>query len=107
MVDPQHFYLFAMCEEREYRILARRSGDDFEVLDQTKKGYRIGKWHQVRMALDGPRLAVYIDGEKELEATDKAFQQGTIALYCWGSPSARFRKLTLKPKPGAETVRNE
>ena len=52
----------------------------------------------VRVVQDGPKLTVYIDGEKDLEAEDATFPKGTIALYSWGSTGVRFRNIILKPK---------
>ncbi len=50
----------------------------------------------MRIVLRGPKIAVYLDGEKNLEATDETFGKGTFALYAWGCAGARFRAVRWK-----------
>jgi hypothetical protein len=54
-------------------------------------GYEPNRWYELRVVLEGPRITVYVDGEKNLEATDDAFARGKFALYSWGCAGAKFR----------------
>ncbi|MGD8240167.1 MAG: DUF1080 domain-containing protein, partial [Armatimonadota bacterium] len=56
-------------------------------------GYQANRWYSLRIVLAGPRITVYLDGEKDLEATDDTLGKGTFALYSWGSTGAKFRSV--------------
>ena len=91
--DPQRHYLFSMDKQRAFRILARKSGDAYEVLAQNAKGYRANRWYEVRIVLQGAKISVYVDGELDLEVVDETFPKGAFALYSWGSTGAKFRNV--------------
>ncbi len=98
MQDPERYYLFAMDRQRGFRTLTCKDGDSYRLLDSSEKDYRPFRWYRVSVVLDGPKIAVFIDGEKELEATDTTFRTGTFALYTWGSEGARFRNVVWTPR---------
>ena len=58
---------------------------------------RAGRWYHYALQWEHRRnllfYDVYIDGEKDLEATDTTFDTGTFALYAWGSAGAKFRNV--------------
>ena len=91
--DPEHYYLWFMDSERGFRALAVKDGPEFRVLSANGIGFKSGQNYQVRLLMDGPCLAVYVDGTKEFEVEDRRFARGTVALYCWGNSGARFRNL--------------
>jgi len=95
--DPQHHYLWAMDRQRGFHILACKDGETYRVLARNARRYARGKWHQVRVVLDGPKITVYLDGEKDLEAVDETFARGTFALYAWGCAGAKFRSVRWAP----------
>ncbi len=88
---PDRHYLWAMDEQRRFHILALKDGDTYRILASRKAGYARGRWHKLRVVLDGPKIAVYLDGNKDLEATDATLRKGTFALYAWGCAGAKFR----------------
>lgn len=92
---PDKLYLFGMDAQRKFQILAVRNGDDYRVLAKNTLGYTPGRWHKVRLEARGEKLAVYVDGQKTLEATDKTFASGSIALYSWGNSGSYYRALKL------------
>jgi len=57
-----------------------------------------GQWYEVRVALDGTRITVQVDGEKDLEAEDARFTAGTLAFYAWGNSGVNFRNVMFKAK---------
>ena len=96
--DREHHYLLALDKQRAFRVLARKNGDDYQVLAQNDKGYVSNRWYEVKVVLDGAKLTVTIDGEREFEVEDDTFGTGTFALYSWGSTGARFRNVKWKAK---------
>jgi len=93
--DREHYYLWAMDEERRFHILACKNGADYRLLASNQKGYARNRWYKLRITLTGPKITVYLDGEKDLEATDETFKSGTFALHAWGCAGAKFRNVRL------------
>ncbi|MBN2448856.1 MAG: PQQ-binding-like beta-propeller repeat protein, partial [Lentisphaeria bacterium] len=77
-------YLWSMDAQRSFHVLGRRRDGAFEVLARNGAAYEPKRWYEIRVVLDGPRLSVYVDGTKDLEAVDDSFATGAIALYAWG-----------------------
>ena len=94
--DRERYYLWAMDAQRRFHVLACKDGSSYRILAHKARGYTPGHWYQVRIVLRGPKIAVYLDGEKNLEATDETFGKGTFALYAWGCAGARFRAVRWK-----------
>lgn len=64
------------------RLLERIEGDKTVVLDkQDGPGYESGRWYNVQVVADGENLAVYLNGELILQATDRSLRQGKIGVY--------------------------
>ncbi|MFQ5808337.1 MAG: chitobiase/beta-hexosaminidase C-terminal domain-containing protein, partial [Armatimonadota bacterium] len=89
----ERHYVWAMDAQRRYHRLACKDGDSFRVLARNEEGYERNRWYSLRVVLAGPRITVYLDGEKDLEATDHTLGKGTFALYSWGSTGAKFRNV--------------
>jgi len=86
-------YLWAMDKQRGFHVLARRGGGRYRVLAVGKAGYERNRWYELRVTLAGPKIAVCLDGRKDLEADDAALTDGTFALYAWGCAGAKFRSI--------------
>ncbi|MEX1039716.1 MAG: family 16 glycoside hydrolase [Pirellulaceae bacterium] len=95
--DESHHYLWAADMQRKFRILARKNGDDYQVLAKNGLGYRRNHWHHVKIEMAGSKLTVWVDGEKDFEVEDEAFAQGTLALHSWGTQGVRFRGVRVAP----------
>ena len=95
---PDRCYLWAMDRQRGFHILAVKQGSAYRTLAQNTASYEKNRWYSVRVVLDGATITVYVDGQKDLEAADKAFAHGTIALYAWGCAGAQFRNVRFTPR---------
>jgi len=95
--DPEHYYLFAMDQERGFHVLACKQGETYRVLASNANRYDSGRWYHVRITLEGSNIAVYLDGKKDLEAVDGALAEGSLALYAWGCAGAKFRHIAWEP----------
>lgn len=96
--DKDHYYLWAMDKQRNYHVLALKNGEEYKTLASSRKGYEVGRWRRLRIALSGSRITVYLDEEKDLEAEDGTYLRGAPALYSWGSSGAMFKNVMWKPR---------
>lgn len=99
--DTGHFYVWYM-DGRPFHRLAVRDGDQYRVLAVNERGYTQGAWHQLKIVLDGGRIAIWFDGEKDFEVTDNAVSGGTYGMYAWGCAGAKFRNMTWTPAAAEE-----
>jgi hypothetical protein len=98
LTDVEHYYLWAMDSERGFRALAVKDGGRYALLAANAQGYVPGKWYGVRIVLEGPRLTVHVDGEKDLEAEDARLAAGTVAFYAWGNAGVKFRNALFQAR---------
>jgi len=96
---PDKYYLWYMDGQRRYRTLAVRNDASYAALESNRRGFEMRRWYAVRIVMEGPRIAVYVDGVKEFETRDNRHRRGTIALYCWGNSGAMFRDVRFVAKP--------
>ncbi len=98
--DAQRHYLWAMDSQRRQRVLACCNGKKYTALATNTAGYEKGRWYNVRIVLAGTKITVFVDGQKDLEATDATFSAGTIALHAWGNTGSSFRGIRWNPAAG-------
>ena len=94
---PEHYYVWSMDRQRSFHILGKKQGDAYETLAKNTATYEKNRWYEVRVVLRGPKVTVYVDGVKDLEAVDTTFAEGAIALYSWGCAGAKFRNVRWTP----------
>ena len=82
--------------QRRFRALARRDGDDYEVLALDRKAYTAGAWMTVEVRLEGSSIRVDIDGQEVFQVRDERYQNGTLALHSWGSTGPEFRAIAFE-----------
>jgi outer membrane protein assembly factor BamB len=95
---PENYYVWSMDRQRSFHILGKKQGDGYATLAKNTATYEKNRWYEVRVVLDGPKVTVYVDGVKDLEAVDETFSDGTIGLYSWGCAGAKFRNVRWAPK---------
>lgn len=90
---PSKFNLWYMDGQRHYRTLAVKDEFRYQALESNRRGFETRRWYPVRIVLEGPKITVYVNGNKEFETYDGTHRKGTIALFCWGNSGALFRDL--------------
>jgi hypothetical protein len=90
---PDQYYLWSMDRQRAFHALACKNGESHELLASNAKAYDQNTWYRFQLELDGPKMRVYVNGEKDFEIEDTTHQQGSFALYAWGCAGARFRNV--------------
>lgn len=94
--DEKHHYLFSSDRQRNFSILAVKNGDEYRVLATSDRAYQPGKWHRLKITMEGGKLQIDLDEQHLLEAEDTTFLKGTIGLHSWGSDKVQFRNIRLK-----------
>jgi hypothetical protein len=97
VVDAINYYRFSMDSERSYRRVTRTLNGVTTTLAESAEGYFPGRWYDVSVQAEGPRLQVFLDGAPVLVAQDATFGAGSMALYCWGSQGAQFDDIVVAP----------
>ncbi len=93
--DEKHHYLFSSDRQRNFSVLAVKKGDEYRLLATSDRAYQPGKWHRLKITMDGANLQIDLDGQRLLEASDSTFPTGTIGLHSWGSDKVQFRNIRL------------
>jgi hypothetical protein len=78
--------------------LAVKNGDEYRLLATSDRAYQPGKWHRLKVTMDGANLQIDLDEQRLLEASDSTFSTGTIGLHSWGSDKVQFRNIRLKAR---------
>jgi outer membrane protein assembly factor BamB len=94
--DARHHYLLSINQERKFRTLAVRDGDEYRILARDAVTYSSGQWFDVRIEMDGHRYRVSIDGELAFEVEDETYREGGVALHSWGATGVEFRRIALE-----------
>jgi len=87
------YNLWYMDGQRHYRTLAVKNEFRYQALESNRRGFQMRRWYPVRIVMEGPRITVFVNGQKEFETYDGTHKKGTIALFCWGNSGALFRDL--------------
>jgi hypothetical protein len=80
-VDDKNYYRFTWNQESPSRQIVRVKDGAATVLAGDTVPYRTGETYQVEVAVNGPAIAVAIDGQQVLSAADSSFPRGSVALY--------------------------
>ncbi|MCB1033954.1 MAG: DUF1080 domain-containing protein, partial [Acidobacteria bacterium] len=88
--DVDHYYFFVWSRQNPRQQLLRMEDGVVTVLDSTTTPYTQNTWYAVDIEAEGPRLAVWVDGMKVLEAEDSSYAAGTFALFSAANAGSYF-----------------
>jgi hypothetical protein len=88
--DDGNYYRFFIDNQRSMRRLEKRVGGVFTVLAEDYDAYTIGRWYDIRVALSGHDIKVFVDDAEVFYVTDASHAAGMVALYCWANDAACF-----------------
>lgn len=81
------------------QVLLGRHHHDWRLLARSPAAIVPGQWHRLRVALDGPRIRVFLDAETtpKIDFTDQPdpMLTGSVALRTWNS-DASFRNVRIQ-----------
>ncbi len=95
--DQHHHYLWNSDLERKFSVLTKKDGDDFSVLAKSDWTYEKKQWFRLQVILKGSRIQILVDDQPLFDVADERFDQGSLALHCWGSDDVQFRGLRFIP----------
>ncbi len=104
--DAWHGYEVSLSAKHGHLSLGRHR-DNFRLLKRVPAKVEAGRWHRLRVELDGPTIRVRLDDAREpaivFTDTDPAASPGgRVGVRTWGS-DADFRDLAVE-RPGGATV---
>jgi len=94
-VDPNNYYRFAWNGTAADRRLVKMENGSVYMLQQDFSTYTVGQWYNVRIAVKGDNLKVFIDDVQIFNYNDISFSTGAIALYCWGNEWTYFDNIEV------------
>jgi hypothetical protein len=96
-LDPANFYFFLANKNKNYRLLAKKTGGTFQqiALDSTKS-FTVGAITRLKIVADGAALQVFVDDVVALAANDSSLMQpGRVGFMAFLNPSAFFYGIEL------------
>jgi len=97
--NANNYYRFSWDRERPSRRLVKNVNGVFTLLAADAVPYISGQTYQVRVAVRGPWIDVYVDGVVVLSAWDGALASGSVALYCWANSGSLFDNVVVQTLP--------
>jgi hypothetical protein len=88
--DGDNYYRLSMDRKGNYRRLVSVANGIHTILKQDKFAYEPQRDYLLTIEAIGDALGVYQDGALIFEVADAAHPQGSIGLYCYDNPGARF-----------------
>lgn len=79
-VDDNNFYLFNVSTNGFYTLEALVDGEWEILIDQTQSDVIDAVNNQLQVALDGDRIALYVNGDLLEETSDDRFARGNVAI---------------------------
>jgi hypothetical protein len=93
--DGDHYYRFSMDAHRRYRRLVRVDSGVHTILAEDDFVYRPNQDYLLTVQAVGNSMRIFQDGAPVFSAIDGAMAAGSIGLYCWDDPAARFTDLRV------------
>jgi hypothetical protein len=99
--DANNYYIARYNPlEDNYRLYKVVAGKRIQLA--TKEGVKVpaGEWHKLAVRMTGDRIECYLDGKKELEATDDTFREaGKVGLWTKADAQTSFDQFIVsEPK---------
>ena len=90
--DANNYYVARMNPlEDNYRLYHVVAGKRTQI--DGKEGLKVpaGEWHTLKVTMRGDRITCYLDGEKQIEATDSTFRgAGKVGLWSKADAQTSF-----------------
>lgn len=98
--DIDNFCFFVMSQRRNYRMLGKKVGGVFRVLDTAglseADGYDQDRLYTAKVTALGSRFRVFLDDDLVVEGSDTSIAgPGRVGFLCHGNQAAFFYDLTL------------
>lgn len=101
--DENNYYRFSWNSQAEYSRLVKVEQGVATLLESRPVGYVRNQTYLLRVVAHESTLQVFVDDALWMVGDDETFQEGTIALYCWGNaPGTYFDNLIVRQIPNQE-----
>jgi alpha-L-arabinofuranosidase len=92
------------------RLMLGRHRNNFQMLKSVPVPVEPGKWHKLRVELEGPTLRILVDDAKEpailFDDADASIREGKVGVRTWGSDVA-FRDVVVERIEGTTPLKVE
>jgi len=91
--DSENYYWTHFdCRNRQHIMCVRHNGQYKELGRAHGLDMPLGKWHQMKVVHEPPKIEVYLNGKVVASVTDATHKAGVIGVRC-GQGHIRFRNL--------------
>jgi hypothetical protein len=105
--DDKNYYRFLWNRNPSFRRLEKVQNSAMTVLATDSVAYTTGQSYQVEILVEGPAIAVLVDGSPVFFVTDTSFSDGTIGLYSSSNPGTIFDDVTVTDFATGATLLSE
>ncbi|MBG86480.1 MAG: hypothetical protein CMO80_06210 [Verrucomicrobiales bacterium] len=93
---PDSYFLWNMHQQRPFRALTQKTGTEYRVLDQVKRGFTRRQWYAVQLQFEDGNVTVSVDGNRELKGSMELNENGRFGFYSWGNSGVDFRNVRFR-----------
>jgi PKD repeat protein len=86
--DAQNMYMFYWNAESSFRRLVRWDAGVQTILAQDAVAYTTGTWYHAEITSSQGNIIVKIDNAEIFNVNDNTYNDGKVALYCYGNQSS-------------------
>ncbi|HSL81127.1 MAG TPA: family 16 glycoside hydrolase, partial [Thermoanaerobaculia bacterium] len=98
--DPGNTYRFVWNRQGSYRLLEKVVDGERVTLAQDAVPYATQTWYRVEIVADGPRLELWIDGQRIFDVTDATHSSGSVGTFCAANAGSYYDDLQVIPLDG-------
>jgi hypothetical protein len=95
--DAGNMYRFVWTRQFGLRFLEKVVDGQRITLAQDSVAYATGAWYLVEVVADGPRLEVWIDGQRIFDVEDATHPAGSVGVFCYGNAGSYFEDILVAP----------
>jgi hypothetical protein len=88
--DGNNYYRFSMDRNRKYRRIVTVADGIHNILKQDAFAYELQHDYLITIEVIGDAFRIFQDGALIFDVTDETHRNGSIGLYCYDNPAARF-----------------
>lgn len=95
--DDDHYYIIRANATEDNLILFRYTGGMRKEIASRALPVTHNEWHSLKVICAGSRIIAYFDGEKQFEARDGNYREGSIGLWTKADSVTYFDDLKIAP----------
>ena len=102
--DANNYYRFSWDRQRSYRRLVKVVDGTFTLLAEEAVSFALNQTYTIRLQAEGAQLTGWVDGTEIFSVADSSQTTGTVGLYTWGNPGAKFDAVVVAGMNGSDVL---